>query len=508
MPNRKSGDLRRVRPSSRLIDMSIMIETELKLDLDGLSVSDARTLLMSRYGLPLDERRLVSTYFDTDDRRLWQAGVTLRIREDGSRRLQTLKVERSGGNGLFKRPEIEREVHDDIPLLDASMLTLGGGLLGADIVGAPLRAQFTTDINRQRWRILEGNAELELVFDQGAILGGGLQSAVRELEIELKSGCVAGLFDLAKALSLRLPVRVGFQSKAEREYDLTNPVSAGAVKAQGLAITDALTAAATLQTMGRACLRHYRLNEANLLQRPDAETLHQCRVALRRFKSGLSVFKPLIDDPESHAIIKRLKAAIRLFGEARNLDVLIQGTEDSDLAARLEARRRPLYDAVRSRLIAETSRDLLLDLIIWLENGYWSWKPDTAEARRQPIKPFATLRLRHCRRRLKRRGAHLSHLDAADRHAVRISAKTLRYATEVFAPLFDSAEARGEIGASLMTLERLQTALGELTDRESGVALLKQINEPGETSFPGRRKTTKAAVRAYKAVFAQRPAWA
>src|SRR5512134_1116903 len=52
-------------------------------------------------------RRIVSNaYYDTVNERLRRAGVALRLRRDGGRRLQTLKVEADGG-GLSTRAEWE-----------------------------------------------------------------------------------------------------------------------------------------------------------------------------------------------------------------------------------------------------------------------------------------------------------------------------------------------------------------------------------------------------------------
>ncbi|MDI1325398.1 MAG: CHAD domain-containing protein [Brevundimonas sp.] len=486
-------------------------ETELKLEMDG-PVDQVRRQLAIAYGSPVGQRRLVSTYFDTPDRRLWTAGVTLRVRKEGARCIQTIKFESAAAAGLFTRPELESEVSGDLPELDPPTRALIAELAGASSCDLPLEVQFTTDVDRRMWRVDRAGAQLELVSDFGAIRAHGRSVPIHEIEIELKAGPLRSLFDLAAGIGAMSPLRIGVQSKAERGYTLDEQRRGEAVKAERTALTGDVPVQAAFQAICHACIRHYRLNETRLLAEPEAETLHQCRVALRRLRTALDLFKPLLSDPESRALAGRVKRAARMFGDGRNIDVLIGLSNDADLIAKLNPHRKQIYDVLVADLRSPTLRELMLDLTAWTSAGFWLSDAATAALRREAILPFAVRRLRRSRRRLKRRGAHLAHLDASGRHAVRIAAKNLRYTAEFLGGLFPGPVASGRLEAFVEAVERLQTDLGRLTDHATGSALLKRFGIRGAThdgrTAPHKRRSIKSAARACKDVVDLKPFWA
>src|SRR5918994_1693308 len=58
---------------------------------------------------------LHSTYFDTPDHTLQQAGISLRVRRNGDQRIQTIKAARSPDGIALSRSEWEHEVDSDSP---------------------------------------------------------------------------------------------------------------------------------------------------------------------------------------------------------------------------------------------------------------------------------------------------------------------------------------------------------------------------------------------------------
>src|SRR3546814_3833396 len=64
-----------------------------------------------------------------------------------------------------------------------------------------------------------------LVFDRGEAVAGDRKSPICEIELELKDGDPAALFALARRIDTVAPVRLGVQTKAERGYRLTGPVT-------------------------------------------------------------------------------------------------------------------------------------------------------------------------------------------------------------------------------------------------------------------------------------------
>ena len=82
-------------------------ETELKFE---VTPRDLRKLRAARIlqRKPLKEEDLVSVYFDTPEHTLARNDVTLRVRHNGDKRLQTIKSGRLANS--FRRSEWEHEI--------------------------------------------------------------------------------------------------------------------------------------------------------------------------------------------------------------------------------------------------------------------------------------------------------------------------------------------------------------------------------------------------------------
>ena len=262
-------------------------EIELKLDLS----EDAASRLAQWEGLPEreDVAHLRATYFDTPDAQLARKGLSLRIRQSGRRKVQTVKGDGSAAGGLFARQEWERPVRSHMPVLDAQ--TPVQEALG-DAVDQ-IEPLFETDVERTRWLIREGEAQVEVALDRGAVRAGAREAALCEVELELVAGAPAALFAIARRIDGEVPVRPAVLSKAERGYLLRGEM-AEAVKAEPVALDPAMSIRAAFLTIAGACLRHYRRNEALLLVHYEERALHQARVAVRRLRSALTLFKPVL----------------------------------------------------------------------------------------------------------------------------------------------------------------------------------------------------------------------
>src|SRR5690349_14849349 len=91
-------------------------EIELKLEVDP----DDLDRLRSHPLLEPEMRRartqiLHSTYFDTPDHALQEAGVSLRLRSADGCRIQTVKADRAAAGLVLNRQEWEHEVAADMP---------------------------------------------------------------------------------------------------------------------------------------------------------------------------------------------------------------------------------------------------------------------------------------------------------------------------------------------------------------------------------------------------------
>lgn len=459
-------------------------EVELKLEVDGADAADLKARVLPKLGTGGETEPLVSVYYDTPDQVLRKNGMTLRLRVSRGRRVQTLKASDGFAAGLFDRSEWETEVEGEEPDLAALAGTPARNLL--DKTKDALEPVFETVIDRTLWTVETERSRIELALDEGRVVARGKVASLTEIELELKQGTPADLFDLLRELSDVARLRIGVLAKSERGYRLgkkEKPAKAGPVP-----LHHGMSTAAAFQAIMHSCLRQFRLNEPLVVQRRDPEGLHQARVGMRRLRSALSLFRPVIADDRVGELKEKLRALSRKLGDARNLDVYLAHTArpeaeaaDSSGAAGfladLEIRRRTAYDAIEQALGSAETRRLMLDLLAWIEGGPWLTGEDPLQRalREEPVGRFAARTLEERRRKVKKKGRNLETLDPEARHRVRIAAKKLRYAADFFAGLAVRRKERDRHEAFIDAMEDLQQHLGDLNDITTGDALAQGI---------------------------------
>jgi len=482
--------------------MTDEIELKLELSQEAAATIEASSLLMGA----TRRARQSSIYFDTPDRALASAGVSLRIRKSGGKRVQTIKAAGASAAGLFARSEWERPVENDIPVLDAVTplpACLGGGV---DAI-APV---FEVGVDRRRWIIVEGDATIEMVLDRGEVAAGERRSTVCEIELELKSGGPAALFAFARKLDAVAPVRLGVLSKAERGYRLTGSAPT-MFKAEPVLLVDGMTAAQAFGTVAQSCIRQYRLNEALLMTEVGAGALHQARVALRRLRSAFSIFRPIIGESGA-ALAVDLRWLTSELGEARNLGVLLARARSGPLYDRVALARDAAYRHVGQVLAMPRTRQLMLDLVEWIARGAWSGSPEAADDD-LPARAFAITALDHCYRRAKKQGRNLAEVDDAHRHEARKAAKKLRYAAEFLTSLFGRKRDRRRYTRFIASLEALQDRLGMLNDLATATLVLEKLGVGGDpeasrlTAEDQKKKLLKEAEAAHGQLFDSKRFW-
>lgn len=444
-------------------------EVELKLELDAC---DVEALLGAPVlaGVEATEREQVSTYFDTPDGSLRAAGLSLRVRRMGDHYVQTLKADGVGA-GLFARPEWEREVPDERPDLDDGTPLRA---LVSDAALARIAPAFTVRVARRLWRLTHGEADIELVLDRGEVVAGDRATPVCEVELELKDGPPDALFALARALGQVAPLRLGVLTKAERGYRLIAALETRAVKAGLLTLGEGISVAAAFAAIVGNCVRQFRLNEDLLRADGGPEALHQARVGLRRLRSALSVFKPVVADERFEHLAGELRWIAATLGQARDLDVLRERLAGAH-ADRLEPARDEAYAAVADAFGSDRLRTLMIDLTEWVALGTWRIDPPDPSLPAQSAERFASETLDRLRRHVKRCGHDLVELSDEDRHELRIQAKKLRYATGFFASLFTGGKETRRAKAFGAALELLQEKLGDLNDLATAPLTLARI---------------------------------
>ena len=201
----------------------------------------------------------------------------------------------------------------------------------------------------------------------------------------------------------------------------------------------------------------------------DPEGIHDLRVAMRRTRSLLRTFRPLID---GHVVAdtERLRAELRwaagelspvrdlevVYGElfAASAEESLPPSVEERLARHRERTRRGAGQQVANLLESDRYARILDDLDSRVEQV--AWDDVTSDATRE--------RLRRDWRRLRRRAEAAESLGPGEDpeaalHAVRKAAKRARYAAEVLAPVHGKRAARMAAVA-----ERVQDALGEHRD--------------------------------------------
>lgn len=450
-------------------------EREVKLALAPAALPQLRRLpLIRALKEPPKNQSQVSVYFDTDKEKLRKRGVMLRVRRSGGHFVQTVKGLAEGN--IFVRDEWETEIESAEPDLRRVSDTALAPLLSRKL-RRRLKPQFETRVRRAVYPLARDGYEIELTLDRGRIDTGDASQPLCEIELALKQGEMADLFDVARKLARALPVQLGLQSKAERGYLLLDGEAGAPVAFAGAPLSADLPAADAFRRIGLACLRQITGNAA-ALRKGDAEGVHQMRVGLRRLRAAMSLFKALLDDPQSRTIKAELKWLTAELAPARELEVLIKRVVRPvirrtspwegvpTLSRQFSKRRAEALARAQDAVESARFRLLVLDVAAWLEIGEWTKPADDLIRDRGdlPIAVFAAEQLSKRCKKLRKGRKRFADLDARRRHKLRIQAKKLRYAADFFAAIFTGKQSDKRKEKFLASLERVQDALGDLND--------------------------------------------
>lgn len=463
-------------------------EIELKLHIpEGKLDRLRRHPAISRWlaGQP-NRTRLVSTYFDTPDLSLYHQKIALRQRKVGGKRFLSVKRAPDGATSVYGRREWETEVFRRKPDFRAIGNHIAGGKKLFGKVVPRLRPLFVTDVERNVWPLKFKNNTFELAIDVGKITCKGRSVPIREAELELRSGSVGSVYALARELRKSIPLGLQPLSKAERGYVLAANVSPEPHKAEKLQLPRRATVGGAFVIIGRSGLLHLRANEGSVCLNKDVEGVHQLRVAVRRLRSALSLFRDVIAERDRREIADRLKWIARQFSAAREWDVFLDDMlaavrhafpKDPALAkfmAVAERIRREADERAARIISAPRYAENVLRVGAWWDGG--EWKKAATGMAADPALDFAKTRIRALHRRLCKRGDRIGELSPAGLHELRIRAKKLRYAIGFLGGLFPAKNVR----AHLRALSDLQDCLGALNDGDVARRLVGRIEATGE----------------------------
>ena len=465
---------------------SLPQEVELKLALPSDRV-DAFLARMARRRTQPGKHVLHTRYYDTPDFELGAAGIALRVRRAGRRWLQTLKTEGERQGGLSRRLEFEMAVARGA--LDWSRFPVEALAYVPAACRERLVPVFETRFERLAWTLSgRGGARIEVALDRGEVRAGEAGEPICEIELELKAGRPDALFDLAIVWATDFGCLPNDESKAARGARLARGAGPAPARADAPALDPAGSVEAAFAALCRDALAQIQANLPGALAGADPEYLHQTRVALRRLRATLRVFRPACVLPPE--LLDGLRALADALGPVRDWDVLCLETlpaiaphapdpaEWQAGMAVLAARREAAAVAMRTQVAMAPPGVWLLACQRWLLRRGWR---DVPEAQRRlqlsPLADRARAALRKGDRPIRHAAKRFAVLPAEARHRLRIRIKRQRYALESLLACYPGrAHAR-----YLATLRAMQNALGRVNDARVATELLM----PGRAALGG-----------------------
>ena len=224
-------------------------------------------------------------------------------------------------------------------------------------------------------------------------------------------------------------------------------------KAKRVALRPSMDAATAMREVLREALAHVEANASGAAVGDDPEFLHQLRVGSRRLRAALRASRKLWRNEDVRALRRELRRLSAVAGPARDWDVLHER-----LSLRLKA-RADLHRRAAHRTLRRVLRGLDLGL------------PRPVHDPGPPLPAYARQLLEGLDRKIQRRARDTDWKDPAQRHAMRVRLRRLRYVAEFLAPVFPRADARPLIDG----LKGLQDLLGDLNDIEVARRLLGKL---------------------------------
>jgi len=418
--------------------------------------------------------QLSAVYFDTADQRLARHGATLRRRTGGGDAGWHLKVPAGADSRTELRLPLDQrpEGVTNAPPDELADLTLGMTR------GAVLRPIAQLKTSRRMWELAgeDGSTVAEVTDDRvtGTRLdGSSTVDEWRELEVELTGAGTVGVLAAAEKVLRKAGIRrAGHSSKLAR---VIPPPAVPVPDAEG--------------TAGEAVLAYVRgrfdaMVTQDLLVRRDApDAVHQLRVAARRLRAALRVYRRLLPGTE------RVRTDLRWLGQrlagARDLEVQEEhltaavGALPSELVvgpvpARLTRHFSPAAAAARETVMATLADDRYRRLLD--ELARMPADPGLAPRAARPAAKELPKHLRRAYRKTKRR------LSDDTLHRARKAAKRYRYSLEAAEPAVGKAAKKARKRAKDLT-----KVLGEHQDGTVAQPVLRglgmQAHMAGENGF-------------------------
>lgn len=491
-----------------------MRELELKF---GVPETTRPALLRELRRLGARSTRMVARYFDTPDGLLGRHRISLRLRREGRRWVQTLKA--AGANVLdrLEHNAVLAPAAGPEPALDLSRHdgTEAGARLREVLAGREheLLERHATDFVRRAVRLSWPGSAVELALDIGSIRAGERSLPLCELEIEHLEGRLDELFELAMLWRRHGSLWLDTRSKALRGALLAEgrPWSEPA-RARAVPLPPAPSGDEVVRRVVDVVLDQVLANASELAAgSDDAEHLHQLRIGLRRLRTALRELGALASgiDPGWEPRLAEVFAQLGAIRDDSTVAAAVQplleqaGAPIAAWPAGVPA--APAGEVVRG----DAFQDTVLALLRWTLGPVPAPEP-TPVTSVADCRAALARRLHRLHRQLRRDAGRFAELPTAAQHRVRKRLKRLRYLAEFVAALWPGKAVRRSIAA----LAPAQDALGHHNDvLVAGERFLAHAAADPTAYFAAgflrghAELTGRRARRALRKALAPRPFW-
>lgn len=458
--------------------MNGSLERELKLIApDAFSLARMEPHLDAYVAAPAKLARLHTVYYDSDDFRLARWGCSLRFR---------------AGHGWTLKLPVPRE--GDVAYREEHVFEGDGGSVPAaalDLATAYLRgaiprpvAELRTVRTSRQVSGADGSEVAEVALDDVRVVDGTqVVQRFRQLEIELAKDAPDGALDALAALLRREgagdpdPVAKNVRALGDQA---ALPEIAAEEPGRGARIGDVVRAA-FCNSVTRLIRR-----DAALRLHAGETAVHDARVAVRRLRSDLRTFRPVLEEAWCNDLRERMRWLQDGFSTARDADVLLERLRND--ATQIADRDRERIEEVLRPLQEQRSTAYARMRAMLREPRYAALLQELVDAaKRPPLTAAADQPAATCQREIiddawsvLRKRVRKRSRPPADRelHRIRIAAKRVRYAAEALAPAVGRRATRLARAA-----EAVQTILGDQHDAVVACERLRGLAHDDERAF-------------------------
>jgi CHAD domain-containing protein len=443
------------------------LERELKLEAPPtFSLARLQAQLDGYMTSPLSWRRLHTIYFDTDDLRLTRWGLSLRFRlHEG----WTLKIPvPHESHALYREEHVFEGTPDQVP---AGALDLAAAYLRG-VIPRPVAELRTLRIKRHV--LSDGGDDLAEVAEDDVRVVDGSRVVMRFREIEIELTEKAADDTLGTLEHLLRSEGAGPPDPTPKNVRALGP-RAGEPEIPVPEIGPRSTIGEVLRAALAGSAERFVRYDAALRLRADEEAVHQARVAIRRMRSDLRTFAPILDRAWADAVREKMRWVSDVLADARDADVLLTRLEHDGAELPDPDRRRigevlgPVRterDAAYRRIGAMLRDPQYLEVLETIVEA--ARAPVLAEQAARPARELGGMVLANAWKKL-RKAIRNRIRPPSDRelHRIRIKAKRVRYAGEGLAPALGR-----RVRAFARRVEALQTILGDQHDAVNACGVL------------------------------------